>query len=339
MELSLRRHLLPLICLLNPVYGLSDEIFLKNGDRLTGTVKTTTDGKLVLETAYSGEIGIKIADIQRVTTDKPVSVTLDDETQMTGILSSPDGAEMRIAADVDQQAQPVSMSHIAAIKIPEVPGLRIRGQANAGLDMNRGNTDQDTYHVDAESIFRWPDDRVTLNGSGDLEKSNGDKTKQQATLGGKYDHFMNKKWFLYSGLGFEHDKFADLTLRTTVSAGSGYQIYETDRTNLSIEAGPAYIWEDYDESEDDDYAAVHWGLRFDHFLVEAWKLQAFHRHRLDWSVEDSSAYLFKSATGLRVPIFGNLQATAQVNFDRNNNPAAGAKKNDYEYLLTGGYSW
>ncbi|MGB7933526.1 MAG: DUF481 domain-containing protein [Gammaproteobacteria bacterium] len=339
MELSLRRHLLPLSCLLVPISGLSDEVFLKNGDHLTGTVKTTTDGKLILETSYSGEIGIKIADIQRVTTDKPVSVTLDDESQITGILSSPDGAEMRIAADVDQELQPVSMSHIAAITIPEIPGLRIRGQANVGLDMNRGNTDQDTYHVDAESIFRWPDDRVTLNGSGDLEKSNGDKTKQQATLEGKYDHFMNKKWFLYSGLGFEHDKFADLTLRTTVSAGSGYQIYETERTNLSIEAGPAYIWEDYDTSEDQDYAAAHWGLRFDHFLVEAWKLQAFHRHSLNWSLEDASAYLFNSATGLRIPIFDSLQATAQVNFDRNNSPAAGAKKNDYEYLLTAGYAW
>ena len=339
MDLTSSRLLLALSCLLTPISGLSDEVFLKNGDRLTGTVKTTTDGKLILETSYSGKIGIKIADIQRVTTDKPVSVTLDNETQMTGILSSPDGAEMRIAADVDQEPQPVSMPHIAAITIPEVPGLKIKGQSNLGLDMNRGNTDQDTYHVDAESIFRWPDDRVTLGGSGDLEKSNGDKTKQQATLGGKYDRFLSKKWYLYSGLGFEHDKFADLTLRTTLSAGSGYQIYETDRTNLSIEAGPAYIWEDYDTSKDDDYAAAHWGLRFDHYLVEAWKLQAFHKHTLDWSVEDSSAYLFTSATGLRIPILDSLQATVQVNFDRNNSPAAGAKKDDYEYLLTGGYTW
>jgi putative salt-induced outer membrane protein YdiY len=180
---------------------------------------------------------------------------------------------------------------------------------------------------------------VTLDGSGDLEKSNGEKTKQQATLGGKYDHFLDKQWYLYTGLGFEHDKFADLTLRTTLSAGSGYQIYETDRTNLSIEAGPAYIWEDYDTSKDDDYAAAHWGLRFDHYLVEAWKLQVFHKHTLDWNVEEASAYLFKSATGLRIPIFDSLQATVQVNYDRNNNPAAGAKKDDYEYLLTGGYAW
>ena len=106
-----------------------------------------------------------------------------------------------------------------------------------------------------------------------------------------------------------------------------------------IEAGPAYIWEDYDKSDDDDYAAAHWGLRFDHYLVEAWKLQAFHKHTLDWNVEEASAYLLKTATGLRIPIFDSFQATVQVNFDRNNNPAAGAKKDDYEYLLTGGYTW
>ena len=73
--------------------------------------------------------------------------------------------------------------------------------------------------------------------------------------------------------------------------------------------------------------------------MEAWKLQAFHKHTLDWNVEEASAYLLKTATGLRIPIFDSFQATVQVNFDRNNNPAAGAKKDDYEYLLTGGYTW
>ena len=339
MNTFLRRFPPAVACLLVPLSGFADEVFLKNGDHLTGTVKATKDKKLMLETSYSGVIGIALTDIQRITTDKPVSVKLDDETTLTGVLSSPDGTEMRIAADVDQETQPLAMEQIAAVSLPEIPGVKIKGSSNVGLDMNRGNTDQDTYHADAESIFRWPDDRVTLGGSGDLEKSNGDKTKQQATLGGKYDHFLSEKWFVYSGLGFEHDKFADLTLRTTVSAGSGYQIYETDRTNLSIEAGPAYIWEDYDTSENQNYAAAHWGLRFDHYLVEAWKLQAFHKHSLDWSLEDASAYLLKTQTGLRIPILDSLQATAQVNFDRNNSPAAGAKKNDYEYLLTGGYVW
>jgi hypothetical protein len=177
MQISLRRLLPPLISLLFPVSGLSDEVFMKNGDRLTGTIKTTEEDKLILETSYAGEIGILLADIQRITTDKPVSVTLDDESQMTGILSSPDSTEMRIAADVDQEPQSVAMARITAISM--IPGLKIKGQSNVGLDMNRG-TDQDTYHVDDESIFRWINDRVTLGGTGDLEKSTGEKTKQQA---------------------------------------------------------------------------------------------------------------------------------------------------------------
>jgi putative salt-induced outer membrane protein YdiY len=339
MDMSLHRLLMSLICLSVSVGVLSDEVYLKNGDRLTGTIKTTTTGKLILETSYIGEVGIQLADIQLMSSDKPVRVLLDDKSQLTGILSTNDAAGMVIAADVNAVPQPVPMRHIAAINPPEIPWLKITGHANAGFNRNRGNNDDDTYHVNAESIFRWINDRMTFDGSGDLEKDNGVKTRQQANLNGKYDHFLNKQRYLYSGLGFEHDKFSDLILRTTVSAGSGYQIHENERTNLSIEAGPAYIWEDFDTSKDDEYAAAHWALRFDHYLFKTWKLQAFHRHSLDWSVEDASVYLFKSQTGLRIPILNRLQATLQANFDRNNAPAAGTRKNDYEYLMTGGYSW
>jgi putative salt-induced outer membrane protein YdiY len=338
-RISLPRLYLSLLCLLLPVSGLADEVFLKNGDRLSGILVSKSGDKLVLETSYAGKIEILWSDVSHLTTQQAVRILLDDETERSGILSATDGAELRIAADIDAEPESLPMARIAAINPPVMPRLKIKGQANAGFDWDRGNTDQDTYHVDAESIFRWPDDRFTLNGSGNLEKSNGDKTKQQADLAGKYDHFLNGKWYLYSGLGFEHDKFADLTLRTKLTAGTGYQIFETDRTNLSIEGGPAYVWENYDNSENQDYAAARWALRFDHFLIEAWKLQAFHKHSLDWSLEESSDYLFQSETGLRIPIFDSLQATAQVNFDRDNAPAAGAKKNDYEYLITGGYTW
>jgi hypothetical protein len=34
-----------------------------------------------------------------------------------------------------------------------------------------------------------------------------------------------------------------------------------------------------------------------------------------------------------------MQASVQFNIDRNNSPAPDTKKNDYETLITGGYSW
>lgn len=46
--------------------------------------------------------------------------------------------------------------------------------------------------------------------------------------------------------------------------------------------------------------------------------------------------LLKTGTGLRVPILDGLQATMQVNFDRDNDRAAGVEKHDYECLVAGG---
>ena len=328
-----------LVCLAFLPAALADEVILQNGDRLSGRIISKADGKLTLETSYAGKLEIEWAKVSHISTDEAARIVLDDDTELAGTVSSDESAQLRIVSDSDAAEQSIYMDRIAAINPPEIPWLKIKGHANAGFDMDRGNTDQDTYHVDAESIFRWVSDRVTVTGSGDLEKSDGDKTKQQAQLAGKYDHFFDEKWYLYSGAGFEHDKFADLDLRSTVSMGSGYQIFENDRTNLSIEAGPSYIWENYDEGEDQDYAAARWALRADHFLMSGWKIQAFHDHSLNWSFEDSSDYLFKSQTGFRIPIIDRLQATAQINFDRDNSPAETAKKNDYEYLLTGGYTW
>jgi putative salt-induced outer membrane protein YdiY len=333
------KRFLALAGLLLPLAGSADEVFLKNGDRLSGSVVSKTDGKLILETTYAGKIKIQWADVSHLSTAAPVRLILDDETGLTGILSSTAEGELRIAWDVDAVPKPLPISRIAAINPAKILRLKITGQANAGLDVNRGNTDQDSYHVDSESIFRWVHDRFTVGGSGDLENSSGDKTRQQAELSGKYDHFFDGKWYAYSGLNFEHDKFANLNLRATAAAGSGYQIYETDRTKLSIEGGPAYVWQNFDGSANEQHAAARWGLRFDHYLFQAWKVQAFHRHSLDWSVEDTSDYLFKSQTGIRVPILNKLQATLQLNFDRDNTPAQGARKDDYEYLLTGGYAW
>jgi hypothetical protein len=68
-------------------------------------------------------------------------------------------------------------------------------------------------------------------------------------------------------------------------------------------------------------------------------LQFFHNHRYTQSLETGSDYIFKTQTGLRIPIFDSLQATLQYNFDRDNAPANNTKKNDHEYLLTAGYKW
>ncbi len=338
-NIRIASHFLLFTCLLLPVNAISDEVFLKNGDRISGNVVRKTGEILVLNTSYAGEIGIRWADVSHLATERPVHVILDDETDLKGILSVIDGTEQHIDLNSDAELEPLSIQQIAAINPPESPQFRFSGQVNLGVEIDRGNTDEDDYHLDAETEFRWPDDRLTFSFDGDLEKSDGRTSKQEAELLGDYDHFLTEKWFSTSGILLEHDKFTDLDSRTTINTGIGYQVFENNRTNLSIEGSPGYLWENFDESEDNDYPVVIWRLQFDRYLLKAWKLQAFHKHRFTQSLENSSDYIFLSKTGLRIPLFENLQVSLQYNFDRDNAPADDAKKDDHETLITAGYKW
>jgi putative salt-induced outer membrane protein YdiY len=142
----------------------------------------------------------------------------------------------------------------------------VTGQLNIGLKRERGNTDEDKYHVDSESILRWPDDRILIAFDGEFEQIQGDDTKQELDLVGTYDHFLDEKRSVFGLLAFEHDRFADLDLRKTIATGFAYQIFEDARTNLSIKAGPGYVWEDFSKDLGKDNFVGIWALRLTHIL-------------------------------------------------------------------------
>ena len=91
------------ICLLIIVLALggtavADQITLKNGDRLTGTIVKSDGGKLIIKTDLLGEVAVDLAAVTAITTDQPLYVTLADGRTLSGELStSGDKAELRTA--------------------------------------------------------------------------------------------------------------------------------------------------------------------------------------------------------------------------------------------------
>ncbi len=326
-----------LIIILSP-NAFSDEVTLNNGDRLSGNIINKTAEVLTLKTDYADEIEILSREIKYIITDKPVHIILSDERNINGTLFLNEDSEQRVD-DKNGGAETLTVQQIIEINPPVEPNFISSGQINLGVEIDRGNTDEDDYHLDAQTELRWPQDRITMAFEGDIEESDGRTTKQEAKYLSDYDHFITEKFYSTAGFLLEHNKFADLDLRTTINAGVGYQILENNRTNLSIEGSPGYLWENFDESSDRDYPVVLWRLQFDHYLFKDWELQAFHRHRYTQSLEDGSHYIFLSRTGLRIPLYENLQATLQYNFDRDNAPADDADKDDRTTLITAGYKW
>ncbi|MBN2034356.1 MAG: DUF481 domain-containing protein [Deltaproteobacteria bacterium] len=320
-------------------WASADEVWLKNGDRLTGKVLSLEGGALVFSTTYAGDISIRWDEVVNLKTEEPSKVVLSDETTLKGPISPGQGG--KVSVKPEKLAEPVT-TDLASVKIinpkPPKPPLTTTLRVNLGAGFATGNTDKEDIYADGEFMARTDQNRYTIGGLYRRAESDNVKTEDKTMGYIKYDHFFTKKWYAYANANAERDEFKDLDLRSTLGVGVGYQIIDSERTNLSLEGGVSYVNENYVIAEDNSFTAGRWGLRFDHFLLPK-SLQYFLYHTGLQSLEDSEDLLLFTETGFRVPFYKNLNLTAQMNWEYNKSPSAGKKESDYIYLFTIGYQW
>lgn len=318
----------------------ADEVTLVNGDRITGSVVKKEGDVLFFATDYAGELSIAWPQVNNLVTDAPVVVQLLDETRISGRLTRSGAGAAGIAGSEVINAGNVPLTQIALINPPppDKDRVKLKGHANVGLYVAKGNTDKEAYHGDIEAVARTAENRFTAGAIYNNAFDDGVESERNATAYLKYDHFLTEKWYSYANTVLFKDDFADLNLRSSIGVGAGYQFYETDITNLSLEAGLSYVNEDFELAEDDSYPAARWALNYDHFLYPK-KLQFFHVHEGLLGIEDTSDIIITSRTGLRALLTENFTATAQVDFDWDNTPSPGNDRIDTRYLFNLGYGW
>jgi putative salt-induced outer membrane protein YdiY len=317
----------------------ADEVWLKNGDRLTGKVVSLEQGTLLFSTVYAGDISIKWEEVVNLKTEDPIKIVLSDETTVQGPVLPGAGGQVSVKAET--LAEPVT-ADLASVKTinpkPPKPPISTTLRINAGAGFATGNTDKEDIYADGEFVARTDSNRYTIGGMYRRAESDDVKTEDKTMGYMKYDHFFTKKWYAYANAAAEKDEFKDLDLRYTLGVGAGYQFMESERTNLSLEGGVSYVNENFIVADDNSFTAGRWGLRFDHFLLPK-SLQYFLSHTGLQSLEDSEDLLLFTQTGFRVPFYKNLNFTAQMNWEYDKSPSPGKKESDYMYIFSIGYQW
>jgi small nuclear ribonucleoprotein (snRNP)-like protein len=70
---------------------LADEVVLKNGDRLTGTIVDSDAKTLTLKSAFAGEVKIQWDAVQEITSDEPIYVSAKGGEVLVGKVTTTDG--------------------------------------------------------------------------------------------------------------------------------------------------------------------------------------------------------------------------------------------------------
>ncbi|MEJ2691273.1 MAG: DUF481 domain-containing protein [Deltaproteobacteria bacterium] len=318
----------------------ADVVWLKNGDRMSGEILSKTGDKLKFRSVYAGDIEIKWQEVDRFSSDKAMAFLLRDNNRLVGRAVALEQSRISIEAGSVLKTAPLAPADIVTIHPSEYKEstTKLSGRLNVGITSRRGNTDTGSMHMDGELVARTKKNRYTVGGSYNWEQDSGTETESNLSLYSKYDHFLDKNWYLSTKVSFLRDRFQDVKLRSLLGGSLGYQVWETEVRNLSMEAGVDYVNEDFFQAPDDDYPGARWGLHYDQFLFGR-LTQFFHQHEVSVGVKDVKDILLSSETGFRFPLKKNFSATLKYDYDWDNTPSPGKNRSDSAYMLNVGYHW
>ena len=86
-----RKSIMLVILALCACAARADQVTLKNGDRLTGTIEKSDDKQLIIKTEFAGEVTVQWSAIQDIKSDQPLHVGLKGGQTVVGPVSTADG--------------------------------------------------------------------------------------------------------------------------------------------------------------------------------------------------------------------------------------------------------
>jgi len=322
----------------------ADEVYFTNGDKLTGKIKSMTDGKMIIESELAGEITVPMANVATFKTDEPITVNLADGTTLNQKAATAETGKFGISPDGALQAQDFEIASIDSINPPEKPKPAWHGDLSAGFTSTHGNTATQTRAISFNAKKRTEDDRTTLSADYLKGKQENPDTGEEITtedswrMQAKYDYFFTQKLFGYLDGRYEKDRIAELDRRTILGLGAGYQWVETDEFNFSTEAGLASVYERYDGSSDStSNISAQLGYHLDKKLND--KITFINDLTYYPSLDKVSDYYLTSTAELRAAITEKMFANFRVILDYDVTPAEGSKTTDLKYILGIGWSF
>ena len=263
------RYLALFISLLSGLM-FADQITLKNGDRLTGTV-VKSDGKtLVLHTDAAGDVTIKFDNIQEIKTDQELHVSLKDGKTAVGPVTTTDGkieVATKTGGTVEAPKEDVTVirndAEEAAYYKTQHPTLLQgwNGGINVGFALARGNSQTENLAVAFNAAHPTIHDKITMYASSVYTKNDAPgaipSTIANLAQGGiRYDRDINTRLFGFVAADFSSDALQALNLRSTGSLGAGFHAIKSEKTTLDLLFGGNFTHESYTTTIDPTSAAV-----------------------------------------------------------------------------------
>ncbi len=232
----------------------ADQVVLKNGDRLSGSIVKSDAKSLTFKSEFVGTVNIPNDAIEQISADQPLNLVLKDGQTVVGTVATKDGklevhttdtgtvSVARESVDTirSKEAQAAYQQEIERLKNPRLLDMW-SGTADAGLALARGNAETATFNLGISAARTTPRDKISFYITS-LYASNSTTGKSVTTANAKrggirYDMNIARSVFGFGTADLESDEFQKLDLRTVLGGGLGWHAKKTERTTIDVFGG------------------------------------------------------------------------------------------------------
>ena len=316
-----------LICALpSSAASKTDTVTFRNGDKLTGEIKSLDRGQLNLNTEATGTIGIEWDKVSSVVSKQRIQVEINNGTRYFGSLaSSGESSNIVVVTDNGQQA----LETIEIVKMTPIEGVGIHAldvDLSLGYDFAKaGGVKHATLgiNMDYRSLIRIESIRFSTV----ITDSDSQEPSRRTNLGLRHTRLWRKRWFTNSSLSFDQNDELGLKLRSTLGSGGGRYLVQSNTMLLSLEGELQFSRESLiGENEDIDSLEIALAANWDWFLFDDPELDWSTRLQVIPSVTESGRVRGELDTTLSWEIIGDLNWALSLYGSWDNQPqsAAGA---------------
>jgi len=317
---------------------IADEVYMVNGDRITGKVKNVQDGKLTIESDLAGTLTIDISKVATIQTASAIEVHLKDGTSFNKPVNKSETGRFAVQGDATLKTQDFNVASIVSIN-PAKP--QWHGDLSGAIVRTHGNTSIYNASGSINLLKREENDRTLLSIDYFYTKQKnpdtGEKevTQDQWKMRGKYDYFFNKKLFGFLEARYERDRIALLQRRVIIGGGIGYQWVESADLNFWTGAGIASRYEAYyNATPSDSQVSAQVGYHLDKRLAKP--LTFIHDLTYYPGLETFSDYFLTTSAEFRYKLTELIFTNFRAILDYDASPAIGRGNTDVKYILGAG---
>jgi len=245
-----------LLCLL-PATAAADQVVLKNGDTITGSVIKKDGAKLTIHSEFLGDVTMPWTAVKSVTSDQPLTVVLPGGQTVQGKIAT-SGENLQVSTGTATQTTPLATvsalrnaAEQHAFERLEHPGLLElwTGFFDTGLALARGNARTETLTDTFNATRVSRKDRISISLTQIYSKAlvNDVYSATANSIRGAwtYNRDVTPRFFVSTLNTYEHDPFQSLRLRFVAGGGFGVNAIKHEKTTLSFTGGGDYERENF----------------------------------------------------------------------------------------------